>query len=157
MPSVTIATPATASTPRHQAHRPQQGRVRVARAAEPPQQRRGKQRQHRAIQGDGRRPEDQAESKDAAHAGAQRPAGPVNPKMTWNAVTAAAASTNSAVARTAPGLSHRKACCKRPWRRSMATGTAMLAACSSSRTRSAIALASTTPRKGISIVANAIP
>ena len=69
-------------------------------------------------------------------------AGPVNPKTTWNAVTTATAITNSAAARTAPGLTQRNACCNRPWRRSMATGTAMLTTCSSSSTRLAIALAS---------------
>ena len=47
--------------------------------------------------------------------------------------------------------------CNRPWYRSIATGTAMLIACSSSSTRSATALASMTPRKGISTVASANP
>ena len=84
-------------------------------------------------------------------------AGPVNPKMTWNAVTTAAAITNSATARTVPGLTRRNACCNRPSRRSMATGTAMQTTCSSSSIRLAIALASTAPRKGISIVASASP
>ena len=40
--------------------------------------------------------------------------GPVNPKMTWDTVTAAAANTNSAATRTTPGLSHGRARCNRP-------------------------------------------
>ena len=87
MPSVTSATPATASTVEDHAHGAQQRRIRVARAPEPPEERRGKQRERRAIERHGRRAEDQPESQDAAHARAHRRAGPVNPKTTWNAVT----------------------------------------------------------------------
>ena len=58
----------------HHAQRPQHGWIGVARAAEPMEQRRSKKRKRSAIQGNGRRPENQTEAKDAAHARTQRPA-----------------------------------------------------------------------------------
>ncbi len=83
--------------------------------------------------------------------------GPVNPKMTWNVVTAAAANTISAATRTTPGLRHRNARCKRPRYRSIAIGADMLMTCIRSSIRSAIGLPSMTARRGISMVANATP
>ena len=83
--------------------------------------------------------------------------GPAKPKMTLNTATAAAANATNAAVRTMPGLTGRNAACNRPLRRSMATGTAILATWSNSSTRSAIALASTMRRKTSSMVPTAIP